>query len=392
MAGAGTPYLLGYNKEVFIEREATYGTDPVVVSADYLPVKSITINPRTDRRNRTNARPTRGIRNRHTGLKTVEWSLTCDFTPAASAGGLDDTALGDLFLGTFGAHAGSSDDTYTFSSSQTALGSFTMLVNWDALHSHLLTGCVVQTCKISVDGPNEVALEFSGFAKSHVHTSYVLSAAATVSTTITVDNLGKYALEIGSLVEIDSTKYTVTAGPSANGSDWDFTVDGSPNVSDNEAIVPWAPAVSVSGFSDVPLVGVNGGLTLNVQDGVGAVSMPFRAFEITVDTGAVPADWRSGVTEVPDYVVKDRLLTGKVVIDARRDVLYTLAARKSFPACDIVATLGDSGGRYATVTCSQAELEFEAHSDSESDEVTIGLPFAALESTTGDDEISFAIF
>jgi len=254
-----------------------------------------------------------------------------------------------------------------------------------------LTGCYVNSMTLSIAAGEEPKLSFEGGSSGTfiptTTSSTTGASTATVNgtgsgTTLDVQSGEAKNFKVGSVIKVGSDDnggagYKVTA---ISGDE--LTVEASiTSYTDGDAVVPFAPAETVSGQ---PIAGILGSLTVDGS------SFPITSFEVTVTNNMKAIEDEAYQAGTTDYVPGFRDVTGSLSIRCRRDLAIEIGKRPDFTNRNVVVTCGSATGATVTTTLARCQFQVSGVETPQSDEVVIPLEFKALASTAGDNEITIA--
>lgn len=388
--GVSQSHALGREQRFYARRETTYATYVQPGATHAARVKKADIKYDQERRNRADARQTRSLMERITGIKNVEWMAELYVLPSGTAGTPPD--IHDLLRCAMGGYANSpgTSDTYSLADGQSALASCTIAHEMSETVNRQATGAFVESMKVSVKGGDEPVFAFAGGASDYVHTGpATLGAAityvATPITSVTLTAGTAPNIDTNSVIQIDGNDnggagFLVTAG----GGTTTLTISPgiSVSVSNGAEVLPFVPTETVAGS---PIASILGSLTL------AGVSLPITEFELEIKNNIKALKDQAFTAATPDYIVGFREVTGSIKLRARKDQIIHLGKYKNAISTTqaIVVTCGSTAGARMVITVPYAEIDKAALDVPEQDEAMITLPFVAMGSS-GADELTIA--
>lgn len=373
--GQNNKHVLGREQRFYAKEETTYGTFEAPAGTEAMKVLTSAVEYQQERFNRDDARQTRSYLERTTRKKSCTWSLEKYLLPNGSAGTPPDDGL--LFKLAMGTESGS---TYTLDSVQ-ALGSATLMREFNGIMSEALIGAWVESLTISVSGGEEAKVSFEGGAADHVHSGTgTVSGAHSATTTLQLDSGEAKNFDVGSLLSIGGDDnggagYEVSAVDTSTDQ---LTVGTSFSATDQDAVIPFAPTETTSGS---PVAGIVGSFKLD------GTTIPIISAEVTIANNHKMVEDEYGQDAVTDYIPGAREVTGSVTVRLRKDQIILLGRRKHFDSRDLDLRIGDTTGEQCLIECPYLEFDFSPAEVPQSEEGTVSLPFTALGSS-GEDEIS----
>ena len=387
--GATTDHALGRNLRFFCKKEAAaggaYGTasQEALAGADAAKVLSSSMEFTVTRNDRMDARGTRSIQERITGKQEVSWSCESYLLPAGSTTAPDIDPLIEGAMG--GAFGASTAKTYKLSDSN-ALPTVHMARTANDVFREDLFGCWVEEMSISASGGEEPKISFSGGAFNYVLTGTSTTEGTGSSATSLVTESGNGVnFMVGSVISFNSLADKIVTAKST-----DTLTIASSSWSDAQAITPTTYTETTAGN---PLNGIGGSLTLN------SVTLPVTAFDVTITNGVKPLSDAAFEKGTSDFIAGYRSVKGNISVRARKDFIKSLAQRyvqttatagPSFSSVPIRVDLGSVSGKQVVVYIDTAELDFAAIDVPEAEEAILNIPFTALATSGGGDEIRIA--
>jgi hypothetical protein len=161
-----------------------------------------------------------------------------------------------------------------------------------------------------------------------------------------------------------------------------LTVNGTPAMGSGVAVIPFVPSETTTGSV---LGGIAGSCTID-GNAVGVLT----EFEVNVKNNIKPISDEALNEKVSDFIVGYREVTGSLTIRGRSDMIryHTMRRTDITDTKPVVLAIGTTAGKILTISIPYAEFITDAVDTPEADEVTIKLPFVALASSSGADEIS----
>ena len=385
------PYALGRQLEFFCKKETTPGgnfgeaAQEYFVADDAAKITASDMNITVERLDRMDSSTTRSTIERVTGKQEVSWSCESYILPA---GGSDAPDIDPLIRGAFGGEfGGGAAETYELTDGTDEIPSIHMARGVSGVFREDVFGAWVEEFSLSVSGGDIPKMSFSGGAMNYCLTgTSKANGAGSTSTALTVDGGDGVNFMKGSPVNVNATDRVVT------GVDTDaLTLGVAADWSDEDVIVPVFPATGASNFNGNPTAATAGSITID------GASYDVMAFDVTLTNGIKALGDGAFVAGATDYIPMVRSVSGNVTIRLRKDHLKAFSRRnkfvsnlKTFPATPIVVTLGDESGKRQVITLQYAELDFGNITIPEVEEAVLNLPFKALGSGTGKNEITFA--
>ena len=387
--GASTDHALGRNLRFFCKKEAAaggaYGTasQEALAGADAAKVLSSSMEFTVTRNDRMDARGTRSIQERITGKQEVSWSCESYLLPA---GGTTAPDIDPLIEGAMGGAFGTpTAKTYKLTDTN-ALPTVHMSRTANDVFREDLFGCWVEEMSISASGGEEPKISFSGGAFNYVLTGTGTTEGTGSSATSLVTESGNGVnFMVGSVISFNSLADKIVTAKST-----DTLTIASSSWSDAQAITPTTYTETTAGN---PLNGIGGSLTLN------SVTLPVTAFDVTVTNGVKPLSDAAFEKGTSDFIAGYRSVKGNISVRARKDFIKSLAQRyvqttatagPSFSSVPIRVDLGSVSGKQVVVFVDTAELDFAAIDVPEAEEAILNIPFTALATSSGGDEIRIA--
>ena len=387
--GATTDHALGRNLRFFCKKEAAaggaYGTasQEALAGADAAKVLSSSMEFTVTRNDRMDARGTRSIQERITGKQEVSWSCESYLLPA---GGTTAPDIDPLIEGAMGGAFGTpTAKTYKLTDTN-ALPTVHMSRTANDVFREDLFGCWVEEMSISASGGEEPKISFSGGAFNYVLTGTGTTEGTGSSATSLVTESGNGVnFMVGSVISFNSLADKIVTAKST-----DTLTIASSSWSDAQAITPTTYTETTAGN---PLNGIGGSLTLN------SVTLPVTAFDVTVTNGVKPLSDAAFEKGTSDFIAGYRSVKGNISVRARKDFIKSLAQRyvqttatagPSFSSVPIRVDLGSVSGKQVVVFVDTAELDFAAIDVPEAEEAILNIPFTALATSSGGDEVRIA--
>lgn len=438
---------LGRSTRFYVKEEGTPGTYEKMSSAESLQILKAGISHKVNRKNHTTSyMPYRNITERRTGRAEASFNIEANYMPSGvktTAPGCGPFLKALLGTETVGAN----DVTYSQSSSQT-LSTLSMMAQVENLQRALWgcfvdemtfkasggeepvitfggkgmgyceTGYGVLDKAVggSITGitdlggaPNEVeattsvahelttgdSVTVAGTTDYDGTYTITVTAAATFKFehAYTMTKTGTWeanhfhvasdyynAFEINSVVQLGSDSnggagFKVTAIPSSGV----FTLDAYGTAVDAAAVVPFAPTWSPTGSV---LAGTSGTLTFDNQSLVG----PCTNFELSIKSGNKYVEDGAFEQYLSDAIVGIFEITGKIDVRLRKDHLLKILNRKTYTSVAVAMTMGGTAqsGTRLEISCPYCEQDWSDFEVPESEEVTVSIPFIAMDSSGND--------
>lgn len=376
--GQNQKHALGRNLQFFTSEESTYGTFVQAAAADAVKTLTTSMEFSQERVDRADARSTRSTQERITRRIEATWSAETYVVPSGAAGTAPDCRT--LIKSAMGAETinGGTSAVYSLTDTQ-AMTSMTLLRESSEVLSQRMNGCYTEEMTISGSGGEEPRISFSGTGINVVNTGTSTATNAGSSTTgpcnVTASEGENFAAN--SLVQFSGGTIAEVASVSGDV----LTFSATESWSSSETIKPFVPASPTTAGN--PINGITGSITL-----AGNSDLPITAFEITLTNNIKLINDEAFTDKGTDFVPGFRNVTGSLTVRARKDQIIELNKRKSFGTRDIAIVLGATAGNILTIDMNQVEFGFSPVEIPEAEEATFTLPFTALGTTAGADELT----
>jgi len=387
--GASTDHALGRNLRFFCKKESAaggaYGTDSqeALTGAEAAKVLSTSMEFTVARNDRMDSRSTRSVQERITGKQEVSWSCESYILPA---GGTTAPDIDPLIEGAMGGAFGASvAKTYNLTDTN-ALPTIHMARTANGVFREDLFGAYVEEMTISGSGGEEPKISFSGSAFNYALTGTGITEGTGSSATALITESGNGVnFMVGSVISFNSLDDKVVTAKSSD----TLTIQSS-SWSDAQAITPTTYTETTAGN---PVNGITGSLTLN------SVTLPVTAFDVTITNGIKGLSDEAFEKGTSDFVAGYRSVKGSVSVRARKDFIKSLAQRyvqtaatadPSFSSIPIRIDMGSTSGKTVVIFMDTAEIDFGAIDVPQAEEAVLNLPFTALATSSGGDEIRIA--
>jgi len=273
---------------------------------------------------------------------------------------------------------------YTLSSSQT-VPTFTITAEDSAVVSRSGTGCVVNQGKFSAKGGSQLMASYSGLGMQYAHTgcSTTNGALSGGETTVVAATADIANFSTNSYIQVGTSGgHQVTGGAGTASLTVTPAIVGAQ--ADGVAITPYVPSETVVGS---PLPVTLGTVT------IGGTAVPFTEAEVEIDNGFKPNDQQGGILYVTDFIRGYRTVKGTITIRATKDQVLALGRYNTAVATTqaIVIAIGNVAGYRYSFSIPHAEINLAELDVPEADEALIKLPFEALASSAGNDEIALTV-
>ena len=369
--GKTVNHVLGRQAKHFLAYESTVGTYVKPVGSAAVKCLSMNISRAKEFADRTDSRQTRSLLERIEGKSAVAWDLEAYLIPG------NTPPLHQLYWAALGSY---SLPTYSLASSQQCR-TLSLTRSFDGTLGQACWGAWVEELKIAFTGGDNPKVTASGGAMGFAHTGYTtLDGAVSASPNITVDD--QYSLDVNSMVQIGTDDNSgagfLVSTDSGSGA---FVLDASGTAGDGDDVLPFTPTETTSGS---PVPGIKGSLTWD------SVALPVVSGEVTITNNIKPFD-DEAFKEYPDDVIPNyRRISGMVKVRARRDHVIHHQNRDFIgDTRPITIVLGSTGALF-TLSLPTAEMDFNAVEVPEEEEGILTLPFVALATSSGDDEMTLA--
>jgi len=387
--GASTDHALGRNLRFFCKKESAaggaYGTDSqeALTGAEAAKVLSTSMEFTVARNDRMDSRSTRSVQERITGKQEVSWSCESYILPA---GGTTAPDIDPLIEGAMGGAFGASvAKTYNLTDTN-ALPTIHMARTANGVFREDLFGAYVEEMTISGSGGEEPKISFSGSAFNYALTGTgITEGTGSTATALITESGNGVNFMVGSVISFNSLDDKVVTAKSSD----TLTIQSS-SWSDAQAITPTTYTETTAGN---PVNGITGSLTLN------SVTLPVTAFDVTITNGIKGLSDEAFEKGTSDFVAGYRSVKGSVSVRARKDFIKSLAQRyvqtaatadPSFSSIPIRIDMGSTSGKTVVIFMDTAEIDFGAIDVPQAEEAVLNLPFTALATSSGGDEIRIA--
>jgi len=373
-----TDYGYGREEVAFVTEETTFGTIVQPTAADAMKVLKADFGFTQERKDRNEKGSTRSIISRITGRKSADWSIEKYLLPSGAAGTAPDDAL--LWEALFGTETIVADTSVAYSLLAEPAKSLCLFRDIGP-HREALVGAVPTKLSLKWSGGDEPKVTFSGMAKDHKFCgSDALAAAATATSTITVDDARQFA--VGMLIKVGDDDNT-GSGFEITAIDYDtdqLTLDAS--VADeaiDAAVIPLPITPTTAGDVIPVIVGTFkiGGVTVYITEANFDIDqkVAFRNDEFGADSarGYRHPEFREVLCGFTLWFEKGAV---KWLNDAKR-----------FTEQEIEVVLGDTAGKKLQVDANQVEFDIPKVEVPDNDECTIAISGKCLGSS-GEDEIT----
>ena len=383
--GLNQTSVLGRLQRVFVRSESAAGTWVAPRAQDAIRTKKADVKLDVERVDRTDARQHASRVERITHLRRVTWAHEGYLGASGAAGTAPDE--GELLRGLFGTETVNSGTSvvYTLSSSQT-IPTFTIHKEDSGVLMRSGTGCVVNQGKFSFKGGADAMSSYSGMGMQYAHTGSTTlndASANNADTTVTIATADINNFSTNSYIQIGtSTGHQVTGGAGT------ATLTISPGLtggqSNGAAVTPYVPSETISS-TVVPVT--LGTVTL------AGTSLPFTEAEVEIDNGFKPNDQQGGIAYVTDFIRGFRTVKGSVTVRATKDQILQLGNYNTAVATTqaLVIAVGNVAGYRFSFSFPYAEINLAEIDVPEADEAIIKLPFEALASSSGNDEVALTV-
>lgn len=348
---------------------------------DAAKVISATFSPERPRNVRMDSRSTRSAMQRVQAKGSIGWTVEAEVIPSGTAGA--PPGLHPLYRACLGTYTNTpaTSDAYTPANAQT-LATVTMVRHFDGVLQESIWGAWVDEMSLSIQGGETPKVSFSGGAMGYVHTgTSTLNGAMVATNTMVVDTDDQHAFSINSWISVGSNDGVVVTADTSRPS---FTIDGSPiSADDSDAVVPYAPAEPTTLYTKAPASGLAGSIIYD-SDTVAITGM-----ELNIKNNIRPLDDEAFEEFPSDIVPGFREVTGQITMRARQDFIQHLVNRRAYATKAATLTIGGVAGSQLVVSVPYLEVDYAAVDVPAGDgEVIVTLPFVALGSTAGENEVS----
>lgn len=419
------PFGLGRETKALAVCETTFDTFVRPAAKDSFRLLNYTAQPSQERVNRTDARPGRGIAERISRIKLVEWSCETYVLPRdTDAGDLSD--IDPLLVAAMGSVDGGTDKFELVNGS--SLPTISAVFAMDDIFQEIITGAWVNEFGLTASSGDEPRFTFSGGAATHIHTSsgdagvddaggppHVGTVTANKYATIDTDPVGgdTISLDPGHARNFEIGSWVKTVTSAGLDVDTDLRVTNVNYTTDTLTVVDvneGSPATSLSAVTAGGTVrpydpfahGSTDGIPATMIDGVLELSNPdiandpyfstadndliVSAFEFTLNNNIKPLDNIAFRDKVSGFIAGFREVSGSITLHGRQDNFLRLNSRKFFDrTLKLKITLGDPNGIHYVIEFPKVEINgdstLEVPDSSSNDESTITLNWMALAST-----------
>lgn len=394
---------LGRSRRLVVTKEATFGTaiaPNVANGSNELAFLAFTCEHKQERKERMDARPTRSDISRITHKKTTNWTAEVYAHPLTLTSPVNGFAqLMKAVMGVQTINSGTSV-VYTLSDTQSGLDplNFAELLN-DAAALRTVLGAVANELKIAVQGGDECKFSFSGMAKDMAWTAASTTNASTGALSggeFAVILTDDYQFDVGSNIQVGTSVGSASDGhliTALNRTTKTATI--TPAIVGAQlagvAVVPFVRTTG-TGFglpAGQPIAGVLGALTIDT------VSCPIVGFDLTINNGIKMVDNEAFQVTPRDAIPGRRKVTGelKILLTKAEAVRIGHAKNSTFTVRDLAVNIGGpTGTNRIQIDMDRCEFDFAGLEIPEAEEGVISLPFTALASTAGADELTISFF
>lgn len=387
--GVNANHVIGHRRKAFAKTESTFGTQPTFAGTDAIKVLDMKLGKKRNRVDRTDNRASRSMIERITRKTDCNFSVE---TYALPAGAGTPPDIHPLLLSTFAGTGGytntpATSDVYSLAYGQAVLGSFSLEQEFDNIYQEISSGCVVDQMKFSVSGGNEAKFMFEGPCKQKVISSATTLDGAVLDTATSITVVNGYALENGSVVYVGTSNNSGAGHVLSDKSGSTFTVTPaiSGGQSNGAVVAPVSPTETTAGS---PISLINGSLVIDPDTTTSPITLPVTAFEITIKNNVKAIHDEAFQETMTDYLLGFREVTGKITCRGRSDHLILLGHQRDFDQCDLQVICGSTAGYRVKWDLNNIELEFEDNNIPSEEEMVISLPFKALATSGGEDEVT----
>jgi len=381
--GQSQVHLLGRTRRDFIKHDNTAFSSVEFTDAQAVKLLNLALNLNHERIDREDWRSQRSVMERITRRKTGTWSLEAYMLPSGVAGTAPDIA--PILRVAFGQNptiVTSTSVTYNLTPNQimgtfSAHQGFANDVSIGTLYGKTARGCWVESLGISINGTDAPRITAEGGCADVAHTGIGFASANSTGTTITLQSGEGVFFQPGSFITTPAGNRMVVSVAGDV-----LTVDTAVNIVINDSIRPFYGVTPVT--AGAPLGGITGGLTIG-GDTVSVVSM-----DINLTNNHKALDDEALAATVEDYIPGFRSVTGTIAVRARADYLKYMLRRQSFAPVAVNVTVGNVAGSRIKFNMAAVEIEYGEDQIPGDAEITLQLPFKALGSSTGDNELVIA--
>jgi hypothetical protein len=380
--GQNQGHALGRNRRDFIKKESTPFTFETLADANALKLLNFSLNLAHERGDREDWRPQRSIMERITRRKVGSWSLEAYMLPSGTAGTAPDLgAVLEVAFGIAPTVVGGTSVTYNLTPNQN-MGTFSAHQGFPIAsgqaYGKTARGCWAESLGISINGTDAPRITAEGGCADVAHSGFGTSSATSSGTTITLQSGEGAYFQPGSFIIVqggDIRSVVSIAGDV-------LTVNSATAVSTGHWVAAWQGVTPVT--VGAPLGGITGGITIG-GDTVSAVSM-----DINLANNHKAIDDEALASTVEDYIPGFRSVTGTIAVRARGDYLKYMLRRQAFAPVAVNVTVGNVAGSRIKFNMAAVEIEYGEDQVPGDAEVTLQLPFKALGSSAGDNELVIA--
>ena len=411
--GQAKLHALGRNLKFFVTPETTLGTyaaleaPGVGITTQGMRVLSSSMEYNQERVDRADARgDTRSLEDRITRRVECTYSVESYLLPSGTAGTKPDIDL--LLKAVMGAGVEGGAQTvgsktvvdgckYTLTATQ-AMDSFCLTRETSGVVQQRMRGCYGGEFTITGSGADEPKISFTGTGISMTNVGRTLATNTEAVGDTTVPLTPSTGLQLGDPsatypIQIDlggSTNLTVNTVDVSNPLLPSAELSLAATWTTGDIIKPYSPALGDSG---VPINGVSGSVTIGGLPATYA-SMPITAFDVTVNNNTKALNDEAFTNLMTDFIPGFRSVTGNITVRANQEQILELNKRRDFGTRDVEMILGDdtSLGNFVVISMPKCEFGFGALEIPEAEEATFTLPFTALASGTGENEIVLGFF
>jgi len=380
MATGANTYWLGHRTQFYAMAESTAGTFVKPTGAGAARVETTEFAHEREYKLRDDTQAQRSYTERIAGKDRISWSVGAKLIPSGTAGTPPD--LHELYKAAFGTYANSPSTSDTYTGIETQTIATASVVRYSAELMEAILGAWCNEFVLSATGGEEPKVKFSGGGMGFARTgNSTLNGAMAATDQMVVETADGQLFNAGSVVKIDTDDnsgagYEVTA----EGSRPTFTIESSISADDEDTVVPFAPTPSYAGS---PASGLAGSVTW------ASTGLAVTGFEVTLTNNYKGLEDEAFTRFPTDAVAGRRNVSGKLTMRGRKDRFVHWANRyDNFTNRTCVVVLGSTAGKICTVTMNQCRIDFTPLQVPQAEESMVELPFTALATTSGSDDIS----
>lgn len=378
-------YAVQREERAFVTEESTYGVIPAAPAAgEALRFLQITVSPTEDRPFRRDKRATRSFLETIQMRKNVSWSMNGYLLPSGAAGTAPD-GWDSILEAAFGLETINASTSVVYTLVKEFSKSFTITRAYGnaaayAVAAEAVRGCVPQTVTFNLSGADAAMIEVSGFG-ADVLRAMRAEIVADSGTVVEVVAGKAKGFDAGMYIDVDTIADNLITAVSE--ADDELTMAAHTAQLAGEFVVPSACVKSQTFTSTAkPIGGILGSCSLDSS------SFSIISAQIVLNNNPNQHNDKYGFNRTSGHSLGNREVTGSITFRVDDTNIIDLIRSKNNTLRDLQLVAGTVAGSIATFDLNTVLFDLTPIPAGEEGDLIVTLPFRALGSSAGENELT----